>query len=337
MVKGILNKLTNFENLSEEEVKNLFNLIMEGKLTDTQIGAILTALKMKGETIEEITAAANVMRQKAVKVPVKDKSKLVDTCGTGGDKVNTFNVSTISAFVVAGAEAKVAKHGNRSVSSKCGSADIMQALGVNIEMPPEIASKALEEVGIAFLFAPIYHPSMKNVIKQRRELGIRTIFNILGPLSNPAEAKYQLMGVFSEKLVESLAKVLSNLGIERGFVVHGLEGLDEVSITTKTFVAEINNGEILTYYVEPEDFGLRKANLSDIEGGDLECNLDIALKILKGEDIGVKADFVALNSGFALKASGIVDTIKEGVELAKETIYSGKAYEVLEKLKNLNT
>ncbi|RUM48990.1 MAG: anthranilate phosphoribosyltransferase [Hydrogenothermus sp.] len=337
MVKEILNKLTNFENLAEEEVKNLFNLIMEGKLTDTQIGAILTALKMKGETIEEITAAANVMRQKAVKVPVKDKSKLVDTCGTGGDKVNTFNVSTISAFVVAGAGAKVAKHGNRSVSSKCGSADIMQALGVNIEMPPEIASKALEEVGIAFLFAPIYHPAMKNVIKQRRELGIRTIFNILGPLSNPAEAKYQLMGVFSEKLVEPLAKVLSNLGIERGFVVHGLEGLDEVSITTKTFVAEINNGEISTYYVEPEDFGLRKANLSDIEGGDLECNLDIALKILKGEDKGVKADFVALNSGFALKASGIVDTIKEGVELAKETIYSRKAYEVLEKLKNLNT
>ncbi|HIE58372.1 MAG TPA: anthranilate phosphoribosyltransferase [Hydrogenothermaceae bacterium] len=337
MVKEILNKLTNFENLSEEKVKNLFNLIMEGKLTDTQIGAILTALKMKGETIEEITAAANVMRQKAVKVPIKDKSKLVDTCGTGGDKVNTFNVSTISAFVVAGAGAKVAKHGNRSVSSKCGSADIMQALGVNIEMPPEVASKALEEIGIAFLFAPIYHPAMKNVIKQRRELGIRTIFNILGPLSNPAEAKYQLMGVFSEKLVEPLARVLSNLGIERGFVVHGLEGLDEVSITTKTFVAEINNGEISTYYVEPEDFGLRKANLSDIEGGDLECNLDIALKVLKGEDKGAKTDFVALNSGFALRASGIVDTIKEGVELAKETIYSGKAYDVLEKLKNLNT
>ena len=336
MIKEILNKLTNFENLTSKEVEDLFNLIMEGKLTDTQIGAVLTALKMKGETIEEITSAANVMRQKAVKVPVKDKSKLVDTCGTGGDKVNTFNVSTISAFVVAGAGAKVAKHGNRSVSSKCGSADIMQALGVNIEMPPEIASKALEEVGIAFLFAPIYHPAMKNVIKQRRELGIRTIFNILGPLSNPAEAKYQLMGVFSEKLVEPLAKVLANLGIERGFVVHGLEGLDEVSITNKTFVAEINNGEVTTYYVEPEDFGLKKASLSEIEGGDLECNLDIALKILKGEDKGAKTDFVALNSGFALKASGVVDTIKEGVELAKETIYSGNAYEVLEKLKNFN-
>ncbi len=336
MIKEILNKLTNFENLTSKEVEDLFNLIMEGKLTDTQIGAVLTALKMKGETIEEITSAANVMRQKAVKVPVKDKSKLVDTCGTGGDKVNTFNVSTISAFVVAGAGAKVAKHGNRSVSSKCGSADIMQALGVNIEMPPEIASKALEEVGIAFLFAPIYHPAMKNVIKQRKELGIRTIFNILGPLSNPAEAKYQLMGVFSEKLVEPLAKVLANLGIERGFVVHGLEGLDEISITNKTFVAEINNGEVTTYYVEPEDFGLKKASFSEIEGGDLECNLDIALKILKGEDKGAKTDFVALNSGFALKASGVVDTIKEGVELAKETIYSGNAYEVLEKLKNFN-
>jgi anthranilate phosphoribosyltransferase len=336
MVKKFLDKLTNFENLTSSEVKELFNLIMEGSLTDTQIGAILTALKMKGETIEEITSAAKVMREKAVKVPVKDKSNLVDTCGTGGDKVNTFNVSTISAFVVAGAGAKVAKHGNRSVSSKCGSADIMQALGINIEMPPEVASKALEEVGIAFLFAPIYHPAMKNVIKQRKELGIRTIFNILGPLSNPAQANYQLMGVFSEKLVEPLANVLLNLGVERGFVVHGLEGLDEVSITTKTLVAEINNKDISVYYVEPEDFGLKKASLTEIEGGDLECNLDIALKILKGEEKGAKTDFVALNSGFALKASGVVDTIKEGIELAKDTIYSGKAYETLEKLKNLN-
>ncbi len=335
MIKGIIKKLTDFQDLSQEEVNFLFNQIMEGKLTDTQIGAVLVALKMKGESIDEIAEAARVMREKAVKVPVKDKTHLVDTCGTGGDKVDTFNVSTITAFVIAGAGAKVAKHGNRSVSSKCGSADIMEALGVNIEMPPEVAARALEEVGLAFLFAPIYHPAMKNVIKQRRELGIRTIFNILGPLSNPAGAKYQLMGVFDEKLVEPLAKVLVALGIERGYVVHGKEGLDEVSITAETVVGEINNGTVSIYTVKPEDFGLKRASLKDIQGGDINCNLQIALDILEGKENGAKTDFVALNAGFALNAAGIADSIKEGVELAKESIYSKKAYEVLEKLKNI--
>ena len=335
MIKGIIKKLTDFQDLSQEEVNFLFNQIMEGKLTDTQIGAVLVALKMKGESIDEIAEAARVMREKAVKVPVKDKTHLVDTCGTGGDKVDTFNVSTITAFVIAGAGAKVAKHGNRSVSSKCGSADIMEALGVNIEMPPEVAARALEEVGLAFLFAPIYHPAMKNVIRQRRELGIRTIFNILGPLSNPAGAKYQLMGVFDEKLVEPLAKVLVALGIERGYVVHGKEGLDEVSITAETVVGEINNGTVSIYTVKPEDFGLKRASLDDIQGGDINCNLQIAFDILKGRENGAKTDFVALNAGFALNAAGIADSIKEGVELAKGTIYLGKAYEVLEKLRNL--
>ncbi len=335
MIKGIIKKLTDFQDLSQEEVNFLFNQIMEGKLTDTQIGAVLVALKMKGESIDEIAEAARVMREKAVKVPVKDKTHLVDTCGTGGDKVDTFNVSTITAFVIAGAGAKVAKHGNRSVSSKCGSADIMEALGVNIEMPPEVAARALEEVGLAFLFAPIYHPAMKNVIRQRRELGIRTIFNILGPLSNPAGAKYQLMGVFDEKLVEPLAKVLVALGIERGYVVHGKEGLDEVSITAETVVGEINNGTVSIYTVKPEDFGLKRASLDDIQGGDINCNLQIAFDILKGRENGAKTDFVALNAGFALNAAGIADSIKEGVELAKESIYSKKAYEVLEKLRNI--
>ncbi len=336
MFKEIIKKITEFEDLTKEEVSLLFKDLMEGKLTDAQIGAVLVGLKMKGETVDEITQAAKIMREKAIKVPVKDKSKLVDTCGTGGDKIDTFNVSTITAFVIAGAGAKVAKHGNRSVSSKCGSADIMQALGVNIEMPPEFAAKAIEEAGLAFLFAPIYHPAMKNVIKQRREIGIRTIFNILGPLSNPAEANYQLMGVYDERLVEPLAKVLRFLGIEKGYVVHGKEGLDEVSITTETLIGEINGDEISVYTVKPEDYGLKRASIKEIAGGDIECNLKIANDILQGKEKGGKIDFVALNAAFALSAVGIVDNIKEGIELAKESIYQGKAYEVLEKLRNLN-
>ncbi len=336
MIKELIRKITEFKDLTPEETEKLFSLLMKGELTDAQIGAVLVGLKMKGETVDEISSAAKIMRQNAVKVPVKDKSNLVDTCGTGGDKVNTFNVSTITAFVVAGAGAKVAKHGNRSVSSKCGSADIMEALGINIEMPPEKAAKALEEIGLAFLFAPIYHPAMKNVIRQRREIGVRTIFNILGPLSNPAEAKYQLMGVYDQKLVEPLSRVLVNLGIERAFVVHGMEGLDEVSITGETLVGEVNEGEINIYTVRPEDFGLKSASLQDIQGGDLEYNLKIALSILEGRDNSPKTDFVAINAAFALKVVGIVDNIKEGIELAKETIYSKKAYRVLENLRDFN-
>ncbi|NPA12857.1 MAG: anthranilate phosphoribosyltransferase [Aquificae bacterium] len=337
MVKEVIKKIVNREDLTKEEMENLFSAIMKGETTDAQLGAILIGLKMKGETIDEISAAANVMRREAVKVPVDDKEGLVDTCGTGGDKVDTFNVSTISAFVVASAGGKVAKHGNRSVSSKCGSADIMEALGVNIQMEPETASKALKEVGLAFLFAPIYHPAMKNVIKQRREIGVRTIFNILGPLSNPAGAKYQLMGVYDKDLVEPLTYVLKDLGVERAFVVHGLEGLDEVSITAPTYVGELDNGEVKFYTVEPEDFGLKKADLSDIKGGDLEYNLRIALDILQGKDNTPKTDFVALNSAFALKVAGIVNSIEEGIELSKEKIYSKEAYKVLEKLREFPT
>ena len=337
MIKEYIKKITSGIDLSQDEVKDLFNKLMEGQATDAQIGAILVGLKMKGETVDEITAAARIMRDKAVKVPVKDKSRLVDTCGTGGDKIDTFNVSTITAFVIAGAGAKVAKHGNRSVSSKCGSADIMEALGVKIDIPPEKAAEAIEKIGLGFLFAPIYHPAMKNVIRQRREIGVRTIFNILGPLSNPAEAKYQLMGVYDETLVEPLAKVLSILGIESGFVVHGLEGLDEVSITTKTVVGEINGETVEIYTVKPEDFGLKSATVDDIRGGDLDFNLQIALEILEGRDYSPKTDFVALNAGFALKAAGIVDSIKEGIELAKDSIYSKKAFQVLEKLRDFSS
>lgn len=336
MIKELIKKITEKKNLSKEEVLFLFQEIMDGKLTDAQLGAVLIGLKMKGETVNEISAAATVMRDKAIKVNVKDKFKLVDTCGTGGDSIGTFNVSTISAFVVAASGAKVAKHGNRSVSSKCGSADLMESLGVKIDMPPEKVERCIDEVGLGFLFAPIFHPAMKNVVRQRREIGVRTIFNILGPLSNPADAPYQLMGVYDKDLVEPIAKVLVNLGIKRAFVVHGLEGLDEVSLTAETLVAQVDGEDIKVYTVKPEDFGLKRVSIEDLKGGDIIENKEIALNILTGKDYSPKTDFVALNSGFALKVAGVVSSIKEGIELAKESIYSKKAYEVLEKLRNLS-
>ncbi|ACN98689.1 anthranilate phosphoribosyltransferase [Sulfurihydrogenibium azorense Az-Fu1] len=336
MIKELIKKITEKKNLSKEEVLFLFQEIMDRKLTDAQLGAVLIGLKMKGETVNEISAAATVMRDKAIKVNVKDKSKLVDTCGTGGDNIGTFNVSTISAFVVAASGAKVAKHGNRSVSSKCGSADLMESLGVKIDMPPEKVERCIDEVGLGFLFAPIFHPAMKNVVRQRREIGVRTIFNILGPLSNPADAPYQLMGVYDKDLVEPIAKVLVNLGIKRAFVVHGLEGLDEVSLTAETLVAQVDGEDIKVYTVKPEDFGLKRVSIEDLKGGDIIENKEIALNILTGKDYSPKTDFVALNSGFALKVAGVVSSIKEGIELAKESIYSKKAYEVLEKLRNLS-
>ncbi|WP_028950769.1 anthranilate phosphoribosyltransferase [Sulfurihydrogenibium subterraneum] len=336
MIKEIIKKITERKDLSKEEVLFLFQEIMDGKLTDAQLGAVLVGLKMKGETIDEISAAASVMREKAIKVNVKDKSKLVDTCGTGGDSIGTFNVSTISAFVVAASGAKVAKHGNRSVSSKCGSADLMESLGVKIDMSPQEVEKCIDEIGLGFLFAPIFHPAMKNVIRQRREIGVRTIFNLLGPLSNPADAPYQLMGVYDKDLVEPLARVLVNLGIKRAFVVHGLEGLDEVSLTTETLVAQVDNTDVEVYTIKPEDFGLKRVSIEDLKGGDITENTEIALKILQGKDYSPKTDFVVLNSAFALKVAGVVDNIKEGIELAKESIYSKKAYEVLEKLRNFS-
>jgi len=333
MIKELIKKISEKQNLTERETEELFKILMEGKATDTQIGAVLMGLKMKGETIDEIYSAAKVMRDKAVKIDIEDKSNLVDTCGTGGDKIDTFNVSTISAFVVAGCGVKVAKHGNRSVSSKCGSADIMEALGVKIDIPPEKTKEAIEKIGLGFLYAPIYHPAMKNVARQRKELGIRTIFNILGPLSNPTGAYYQLMGVYDEKLVEPIANVLKKLGLKRGYVVHGLDGLDEVSIIGDTLVADIDEDDIFIYKVSPVDFGLRRASPWEIKGGDLAYNLQIALEILMGNDFSAKTDFVALNSAFALKSVGKVDTIQEGIELAKDSIYTGKAYEILEKLR----
>ncbi|MCX7739160.1 MAG: anthranilate phosphoribosyltransferase [Hydrogenothermaceae bacterium] len=335
MIKELIGKVVNRENLTSSEMEYLFENIMEGNLTDAQIGAVLIGLKMKGESIQEISSAAKVMREKAVRVDVRDRSKLVDTCGTGGDKVNTFNVSTISAFVVAAAGGKVAKHGNRSVSSKCGSADIMQALGVDIEMPVEKVAKAIDEIGLGFLFAPLFHPAMKNVIRQRREIGVRTIFNILGPLSNPAQTHYQLIGVYDKDLVEPVTNVLKELGLKRAYVVHGLEGLDEVSLSNKTLVGRLEDGEVEVYTVEPEDFGLKKVDLDFLKGGDVELNKKIVIDILSGKDNSPKTDFVALNSAFSLHLIRVASTVKEGVEISKETIHSGKPMEILEKLRSL--
>jgi len=285
---------------------------------------------MKGETIDEITGCAKVMREKVM--PIKtDADYVVDTCGTGGDNSHTFNISTISALVAAGAGVRIAKHGNRAVSSDCGSADVLKALGVNIDADADKVAKCIDEVGIGFLFAPLLHPAMKYAIAPRREIGIRTIFNILGPLTNPASAKGQVLGVYDEKLTEPLAYVLKNLGSEHVFVVHGADGLDEMTITDKTFVSELKGGMVHTYTIAPEDFGIHKADRSELIGGTIDDNAKIVLNILNGEK-GAKRDIVLLNAGTAIVAGGKASDIKEGIYLAEESIDSGKALQKLEML-----
>jgi anthranilate phosphoribosyltransferase len=330
MRKTILRKLSTFENLSREEIRETIRDIVSGNSTEGQIGAFIMGLKMKGETVEEITAAAEIFRELATKVDYPNPEELLDTAGTGGDKVDTFNVSTMTAFVAAAAGAKVAKHGNRAVSSKCGSADFLEALGANIELSPEQVLKLLDEVNIAFLFAPLYHPAMKRVAKVRRELGIRSLFNLVGPLSNPAGAKRQLVGVYDYTLVEKLANVLKNLGLRKAYVVHGLEGLDEVSITGETLVGEVNEGEVSVYKITPEDLGLKKHRLEDIKGGDCARNVEIFYQILEGENEPAR-DFLLINSAFALNAAGIGENLTESLQRAKEAIESGKVKEIVKR------
>lgn len=330
MIREAINKLVNRENLSQEESSMAMNEIMSGEATPAQISSFITALRMKGETIDEITGCAKVMREKVM--PIKtDADYVVDTCGTGGDNSHTFNISTISALVAAGAGVRIAKHGNRAVSSDCGSADVLKALGVNIDADADKVSKCIDEVGIGFLFAPLLHPAMKYAIAPRREIGIRTIFNILGPLTNPASAKGQVLGVYDEKLTEPLAYVLKNLGSEHVFVVHGADGLDEMTITDKTFVSELKGGMVHTYTIAPEDFGIHKADRSELIGGTIDDNAKIVLNILNGEK-GAKRDIVLLNAGTAIVAGGKASDIKEGIYLAEESIDSGKALQKLEML-----
>ena len=329
MIKEAIGKVVDGFDLTREEMISCMNEIMTGVATQAQIGSFITALRLKGETVEEITGAAIVMREKAVKIEVS--GDLVDTCGTGGSKANTFNISTTAAFVVSGAGLRVAKHGNRGVSSVCGSADVIKALGVNIDILPEKVKECIEKIGIGFLYAPLFHDAMKFAIGPRREIGIRTIFNILGPLTNPANAACQVLGVYEEGLTDKLANVLNNLGSKRAFVVHGLDTLDEITITGKTKVSELKNKKVKGYYIKPQDFGMKKAELSDIKGGTVEENAAIVKKVLGGEK-GPRQDVVLLNASAALIACGMAKDFTDGIEIARQSIESGKAKQKLEKL-----
>lgn len=334
MIKEAIAKVVDGEDLTEDEMQEAMNEIMTGAATAAQIASFITALRIKGETVDEITGAAKVMREKATRINAK--GLVVDTCGTGGDMAHTFNISTTAAFVVAGTGLTVAKHGNRSVSSACGSADVLQALGVNIELKPIDVERCLNEIGIGFLFAPLFHEAMKHAIGPRKEIGIRTIFNILGPLTNPAGAKAQVLGVYSHGLTETMAKVLMKLGASHCFVVHGADGLDEITITGTTKVSEGKNGKVKTYTVKPSDFGLKKAKKVDLLGGNAEENAKITMAVLSGEK-GPKRDIVLLNAAAAIVAGGKAKTLKEGVKLAGESIDSGAAKEKLEALKRFTT
>lgn len=330
MIKEAISAIIKDTNLSEAEMISVMSEIMEGEASPAQIGAFLTALRIKGETVEEITGAAKVMREKALKINAP-KTKVVDTCGTGGDESFTFNISTASAFVAAGAGVTIAKHGNRSVSSKSGSADVLKALGVDIEAEAEKVEKCLSDIGIGFLFAPMLHGAMKHAIGPRREIGIRTIFNILGPLTNPAGAKCQVLGVYDSNLTELLGNVLSNLGTEHAFVVWGEDGLDEMTLTDRTKVTEVQGTSVKTYHIKPEDFGLNRCRPEDLKGGDPEINAEIILKVLKGEK-GPQRDIVLLNSAAAIVAGSRAESINDGLGIAAQSIDSGNA---LEKLNNL--
>ncbi|MBD3184514.1 anthranilate phosphoribosyltransferase [Candidatus Poribacteria bacterium] len=331
MIKEAINMVVEGKDLSQEEAAEAMNEIMSGEATPAQIASFITALRLKGETVDEITGCARIMREKVTRIET-NADLLIDTCGTGGDGAHTFNISTTTAFVAAGAGLHIAKHGNRSVSSKSGSADVLKALGVNIEADSTTVAKCIDEVGIGFLFAPMLHPAMKYAIGPRREIGIRTIFNVLGPLTNPAGAQVQIIGVYDAALTEPLAHVLKNLGSQRVFVVHGSDGLDEITITDKTYVSEMADGEVNSYTIDPEDFGMSKAEISHLVGGEAEENARITMDILKGEK-GPRRDIVLLNSAVTIMAGGLADNLIEGIQVAAEAIDLGKALEKLELLK----
>ena len=336
MIREAISRAIERKDLNEKQMVEVMNEIMGGEATPAQIGSFITALRMKGETIEEISGAAKVMREKATRIETGvalDKGEiLVDTCGTGGDNSGTFNVSTTTAFVVAAAGIPVAKHGNRSVSSQCGSADVLEALGVNLDLTPEQVGKCVREVGIGFLFAPMLHGAMKHAIGPRREIGVRTIFNVLGPLTNPAGANVQLLGVYSPDLCEKLARVLGRLGSRRALVVCGAGNVDEFTVTGDTEVAELSNGEVRTYTVHPEDAGLGRSRLVDLQGGDTPEESAAILRDVLGGAKGAKRDMLLLNSGAALYAAGKVPGLKTGVVLATGIIDSSAALAKLEAL-----
>ena len=327
MIKEAIAQLTEGKDLTYETANMVMDEIMSGKTTQAQMGSYLTALRMKGETIDEITASAAGMRAHCVKL-LHDMDVL-EIVGTGGDNANSFNISTTSAIVISAAGVPVAKHGNRAASSKCGAADVLEALGVNIVLPPEKSTQLLKKINLCFLFAQNYHIAMKYVAPVRKELGIRTVFNILGPLSNPAGANMELMGVYDEALVEPLARVLSNLGVKRGMVVYGQDQLDEISLSAPTTVCEVKDGSYTSYVITPEELGLTRCQKTDLVGGTPQENAEITRAILAGEK-GPKRDAVLLNSAAALKIAGKVSDLKAGIALAAETIDSGAAKAQLE-------
>jgi len=334
-LREFLKKLSEFKDLTKEEIIQCLEDVTEGRATDAQIGAFIMAMKMKGETVEELEGAASFFREKATKVYVEDPDNLVDTCGTGGDLSDTFNVSTITAFVLAGAGIRVAKHGNRSVSSKSGSADLLEFLGAKIDLGPEQVKRMIEEIGIGFMFAPLFHPAMKRVVGPRREVGIRSLFNLIGPLSNPADARRQLLGVFSDQFVEKVARVLLRLGIRRAVVVHGKDGIDEVSISAPTTVAEVSGGEVRVYEFTPEELGFRRYPIDYIKVKSVEESAKVVMSVLKGEP-SPALDMVLLNSAFGVFVSGMVDDLKIALEVAKDSIKSGKAQRKLSEFIDLS-
>jgi len=341
IITEALRTLMDRRDLTRIEAAAAMEAIMSGAATNAQIAAFLTALRMKGETVEELIGFAQVMRQKAVRIRTEpdgvtaltgtDRDMLIDTCGTGGDAAGTFNVSTATAFVVAGAGLRVAKHGNRSVSSLCGSADVVETLGVALDLSPQKVARCVDEVGIGFLYAPLLHTAMKHVMAARREMGVRTVFNMLGPLTNPAGANAQVVGVYAAALTEPLARVLAELGTHRAFVVHGADGLDEISNTGESRVSEVREGVVRTFAVRPEDFGLPRASIHDLLGGDREQNAEIIRGILRGEP-GPRRDIVLMNAAAALVAGAKARDLKEGVELGARSIDAGAARERLERL-----
>lgn len=333
MIKEAIKKVSEKQDLSFDEAKQVMDEIMGGEASQIQMASYLTALSMKGETIEEITASASGMRSHCVKL--LNDMDVLEIVGTGGDKSNSFNISTTSALVVSAAGVPIAKHGNRAASSRCGAADVLEALGVNITVSPERSQEILKEANICFLFAQNYHLAMKYVAPVRKELGIRTVFNILGPLTNPAGASMQLLGVYEEELVEPMARVLSNLGVKNAMVVFGQDGLDEISMSAPTSVCEVRNGSFKKYVIEPEQFGMKRCDKSELTGGSPEENAAITRGILGGEQ-GPKRNAVVLNSAAGLYIAGAASTLEEAVKIAQETIDSGKALKQLERFVKLS-
>ena len=328
-----LNQLINGQDLSFAEMQALMRQVMSGELTHAQMAAVLVALRIKGESVDEIAAAASVMRELSTKVATLAGPHLIDTCGTGGDGIQTFNVSTVSALVAAAAGAKVAKHGGRSVSSSCGSADVLEALGVNVNLTPAQVASAVEEIGIGFMFAPNHHSAMKHAAPVRRELGVRTLFNLLGPLTNPANAKRQIMGVFSPALTSKLAHVLQQLGSEHVLVVCGADGMDEISFTGDSHVAELKNGQVTEYTINPAQFGLPVHQLASIQIDNAEQSKAMILAVLNGE-LGAARDIVLLNAGAAIYVAGLADSLAAGINKAAEVIDQGLALAKLNALQH---